>query len=1176
MNFTDLTIDGFGVWSGLKLPELTPGLNVFYGPNEAGKTTLLEFVRAMLYGFTPSRRVRYLPPVHGGAAGGWMGIATGNGPLRLHRFEHSDRPLGELSVAAADGTVQGEPQLRSLLGDVDEPIFQHVFAVGLDEIQQLGTLDGTAAARLLYDLSAGLDRVSLADVLRELESSRLRLLAPEERPSQIMHLWAERDKLRGQIDELSSLTRRSWRLSSQRDQLAPAIAAAESEATTVDRQLRLVELAISEQPKWATRLELNEQLAAIGPHDDLPLDAVARMERITRNLKHRHARLAKLTRRQQPLQTEAAALTIREPLWRQAPRIHALAEHESWIASLEEEMRVSQQSVEQLERRLVEGRKRLGLPAELAPDDGADTSHRKLAALRAPAAELRRTGRAARDARNAAAEADKQAQTHRRAVEQALAARGQKELNPALEQAGKVVAQLRRRAQVDDRLDRMSRQHSELDEQIHELLDRRIMPVWMLLSAGGVFAFGVLLLLVGLLAGTAILGTLGWPLAVLGLLAFGTAAATKWILEGAATKQLESCQKQVTMLDAQTKQIQEERDSLDAQFPGGGPPATRLQAAEAALAALDEILPLDAKRQTAEQELAAATQSAKQAREDFQGAHRRWRAALVANRIPEQLSPKQLGQWTSHRAELARLEQQVIDAREARDRRGRELSTLVGRIEQLFTDAELKSESKSPVLQLRQLRHALGEEETQVARRDAINADLTTLKRQRIKDRRRIHRLERARLALLGVAGVADEAEFMRRAAHRATAEELLIHRNALDRELAAACAGICTEAELAAMLDHRNDPAHADLGSLRLRLADRLSAARTSLHQLLEQRGQLAAQIQALADDRTIGRKQLELGVVEQRLAEAIDRWRVLGVTERALQAIREEYQRNRQPEALREASEYLARLTGGRYLRVWTPLEEHSLRVDDKSGQSLRVEVLSRGTREQLFLSLRLALVGHYARRGLAMPLVLDDVLVNFDADRAARAAAVLRDFAAAGHQLLVFTCHEHVGSIFETLGARVRRLPSNVDLSPAIEPVREPVAKAIVEPVVNVVSEPPRVPIVEPILPSSAPPRRRPKRVVEVKVQPPVEPPVEQEPVFDEEPIVFEREPLIEQRIIRASRRRRRRIHSAHSPSQHSPHAWSTNGLEREVNDRLAEAMAIDDGSAGDELATDAPYI
>ena len=81
MKFTDLAVDGFGVWTGLELRELSPGLNVLYGPNEAGKTTLLEFVRAMLYGFTPAR-ARSLS-----AAGAWRagGRPAGNCHRRTPR-----------------------------------------------------------------------------------------------------------------------------------------------------------------------------------------------------------------------------------------------------------------------------------------------------------------------------------------------------------------------------------------------------------------------------------------------------------------------------------------------------------------------------------------------------------------------------------------------------------------------------------------------------------------------------------------------------------------------------------------------------------------------------------------------------------------------------------------------------------------------------------------------------------------------------------------------------------------------------------------------------------------------------------------------------------------------------------------------------------------------------------
>ena len=127
-----------------------------------------------------------------------------------------------------------------LLGDVDESIFNNVFAVGLGELQELGTLDATTAARLLYDLSTGLDRVSLGEVLRELDSSRLRLLASDGKPSQIGELLVQRDALRAELDELSTLTTRHWRLADDRDRLTDEIARAEIAVAAQTRRVETV------------------------------------------------------------------------------------------------------------------------------------------------------------------------------------------------------------------------------------------------------------------------------------------------------------------------------------------------------------------------------------------------------------------------------------------------------------------------------------------------------------------------------------------------------------------------------------------------------------------------------------------------------------------------------------------------------------------------------------------------------------------------------------------------------------------------------------------------------------------------------------------------------------------------------------------------------------------------
>ena len=53
MRLTEIKIDRFGVWRDLRVPLSESGISVFYGPNEAGKSTLMRFVRGVMYGFRP-------------------------------------------------------------------------------------------------------------------------------------------------------------------------------------------------------------------------------------------------------------------------------------------------------------------------------------------------------------------------------------------------------------------------------------------------------------------------------------------------------------------------------------------------------------------------------------------------------------------------------------------------------------------------------------------------------------------------------------------------------------------------------------------------------------------------------------------------------------------------------------------------------------------------------------------------------------------------------------------------------------------------------------------------------------------------------------------------------------------------------------------------------------------
>ena len=161
-------------------PDLAPTVTVIHGPNEAGKSTLMQLVRAVLYDYSVPLHHRFVPPRYEGSVGGQLTLAAPQGRFQVAR--HVPAPgtsaqfdRSELSVHSLDSEQQGRHLLSMLLAGVDEAVFHNVFAVGISEMQHLATLSDTEAARQLYGLVSGGDRVSIADVAGQLRDARRRL-----------------------------------------------------------------------------------------------------------------------------------------------------------------------------------------------------------------------------------------------------------------------------------------------------------------------------------------------------------------------------------------------------------------------------------------------------------------------------------------------------------------------------------------------------------------------------------------------------------------------------------------------------------------------------------------------------------------------------------------------------------------------------------------------------------------------------------------------------------------------------------------------------------------------------------------------------------------------------------------------------------------------------------------
>ncbi|HND56541.1 MAG TPA: hypothetical protein PLV92_29185, partial [Pirellulaceae bacterium] len=324
---------------------------------------------------------------------------------------------------------------------------------------------------------------------------------------------------------------------------------------------------------------------------------------------------------------------------------------------------------------------------------------------------------------------------------------------------------------------------------------------------------------------------------------------------------------------------------------------------------------------------------------------------------------------------------------------------------------------------LKQLAATLSEQQNILERRRDIQRQLKQLKAKWQQAVQGYESATRQRRALLAKANASDENQLRQMVARQHQALVLRTQRDELTEAIRIVVGELWNEEAMNREFTARGDESP---DQKRQRQVERLQELKNEQTRLHEERGQLGAEMKSMVADRRLAEAKLELGCVEQQILEAVERWQILGVTGLLLESVRGIYETTRQPETLREASIYLQRLTQGQYTRIWTPIEEKVLRVDDTKGHSLSLDKLSSGTREAVFLSLRLALVAGYSRRGAQLPLILDDVLVNFDTARVRSAAMVLRDFARQGHQMLLFTCHEHIMQIFRSVGAQVRLLP------------------------------------------------------------------------------------------------------------------------------------------------------
>ncbi len=283
----------------------------------------------------------------------------------------------------------------------------------------------------------------------------------------------------------------------------------------------------------------------------------------------------------------------------------------------------------------------------------------------------------------------------------------------------------------------------------------------------------------------------------------------------------------------------------------------------------------------------------------------------------------------------------------------------------------------------------------------------------------RLARAEAELAELVRLAGCAGPEQLAGVEARAERARELARQLAREEAELAEAGDGrpLAELREEVAGLDR--DALRAELAALETRLTQELDP---EYKRLLQARSEAQQAFQGMAGDDAAARLAEEAAQLRAELREQAEHYLRLRLAARVLRDEIEAYRRRHRDPILARATAYFQKLTCGAFQGVDARLDDNDqpllvgLRPD---GEALGVEAMSTGSRDQLYLALRLASLEHFLERLEPLPFVVDDVLVQFDDARTRATLEALAEFSR-HTQVIVFSHHRRVREEVQALAS------------------------------------------------------------------------------------------------------------------------------------------------------------
>lgn len=186
--------------------------------------------------------------------------------------------------------------------------------------------------------------------------------------------------------------------------------------------------------------------------------------------------------------------------------------------------------------------------------------------------------------------------------------------------------------------------------------------------------------------------------------------------------------------------------------------------------------------------------------------------------------------------------------------------------------------------------------------------------------------------------------------------------------------------------------------------LSRRLTEARAKCSRISAQMAEHSGRLAAMGDPLVLGS---EISRMEAEYAEISAEYDAIALAIDTMRKADEDIQSRFSPALGKLAAEYMQFVTDGKYDGVMLD-RDFSTTVHEAGGNVPRnAEYLSAGTLDLMYLAVRLAVCSLALPESANCPLIIDDALVNFDADRRRQAMALLEKIAQE-RQVILFACN------------------------------------------------------------------------------------------------------------------------------------------------------------------------